>query len=107
MLPHSFWTPVAGEAAISDCSDRKLTKEIASVPLRRKPLAERWLCRLWVIVAIGMLPIGELKAPRILEVLEAIEKRGAIETAKRIRQRMSGVFVHAISAGIAETDPAA
>jgi integrase len=60
-----------------------------------------------VFPSIGMLPIGELKAPRILKVLEAIEKRGAIETAKRIRQRMSGVFVYAISAGIAETDPAA
>jgi len=60
-----------------------------------------------VFPAIGVLPIAELKAPRILKLLEAIEKRGAIETAKRIRQRMSGVFVYAISAGLAETDPAA
>jgi integrase len=60
-----------------------------------------------VFPAIGDLPIAELKPPRVLNVLEAIEKRDAVETAKRIRQRMSGVFVYAISAGLAETDPAA
>jgi integrase len=60
-----------------------------------------------VFPAIGDLPIAELKPPRVLKVLEAIEKRDAIETAKRIRQRMSGVFVYAISSGMAETDPAA
>jgi integrase len=44
--------------------------------------------------------------PRSLEVLKDIEGRGAIETAKRVRQRISSVFVHAIAKGIAEKDPA-
>lgn len=59
-----------------------------------------------VFPSIGALPISELKAPHILEVLRDIENRSAIETAKRIRQRISAVFVYAIACGHVETDPA-
>jgi integrase len=59
-----------------------------------------------VFPAIGNLPIGELNAPIVLAVLREIESRGAIETAKRVRQRISGVFVFAIAKGIAQSDPA-
>ncbi|RHW16841.1 DUF4102 domain-containing protein [Sphingomonas gilva] len=55
---------------------------------------------------IGALPISELTPPKILEVLRAIEDRGSIETAKRVRQRISAVFVYAIAQGMAQTDPA-
>lgn len=41
-----------------------------------------------------------------MECLRAIEDRGAIETAKRVRQRVSAVFVYAIAEGIASADPA-
>lgn len=59
-----------------------------------------------VFPAIGGLPISELTPPKILEVLKPVEDRGAIETAKRLRQRISAVFIHAIAKGIAERDPA-
>ena len=59
-----------------------------------------------VFPSIGSLPAADLKPPKILEVLKAIEDRGSIETAKRVRQRISAVFVYAIAKGIAETDPA-
>lgn len=59
-----------------------------------------------VFPAIGALPISQLTPPIVLEVLRDIEDRGAIETAKRVRQRISAVFVHAISKGLAEKDPA-
>jgi integrase len=55
---------------------------------------------------IGALPISQLTPPLILGVLREIETRGAIETAKRVRQRISAVFVYAIAHGIATTDPA-
>ena len=55
---------------------------------------------------IGDLPISELTPPRIMKVLRGIEDRGAIETAKRVRQRISAVFVYAIANGFADTDPA-
>lgn len=59
-----------------------------------------------VFPAIGALPIAQLSPPLILAVLREIESRGAIETAKRVRQRISAVFVYAIAQGIAINDPA-
>jgi len=60
-----------------------------------------------IFPVIGALPIASIKAPKLLELLTAVEERGAIETAHRIRQRISSVFVYAIGAGLAEYDPAA
>lgn len=59
-----------------------------------------------VFDAIGDLPIAQLTPPLILAVLREIEARGAIETAKRVRQRISSVFVYAIAQGITQVDPA-
>lgn len=56
---------------------------------------------------LGSLPISEIDEPMVLAVLRKIEKRGAIETAHRVRQRVSAVFVHAIAEGAASRDPAA
>ncbi|MGI4947395.1 MAG: tyrosine-type recombinase/integrase [Janthinobacterium lividum] len=56
---------------------------------------------------IGDLPITAIGAPRLLEVLQRVEKRGAVETAHRLRQRVSAVFVYGIAAGLCDTDPAA
>ncbi|GLV21911.1 hypothetical protein TomMM35A_17650 [Sphingobium sp. TomMM35A] len=47
-----------------------------------------------VLNGIGDLPIAQLTPPLVLAVLRDIEARGAIETAKRVRQRISGVFVY-------------
>ncbi|MET4041846.1 integrase [Bradyrhizobium sp. RT6a] len=55
---------------------------------------------------LGALPIREIQAPAILNTLRKIESRPAIETARRVRQRMSEVFVYAIASGRADTDPA-
>jgi integrase len=61
---------------------------------------DRWTGR------FGALPITDIDAPMVLELLETIEKRGALEIAHRVRQRMSDVFLWAIFAGIAKSDPA-
>lgn len=59
-----------------------------------------------VFPKIGSLPIAQLTPPLILTVLRSIEARGSIETAKRIRQRISAVFVYGIAEGILQSDPA-
>lgn len=56
---------------------------------------------------LGKLPVTEIDEPLVLSVLRKIEKRGAIETAHRVRQRISAVFVHAIAEGAGSRDPAA
>lgn len=60
-----------------------------------------------IFPAIGELPILALKAPKLLELLKTVEKRGAIEKAHRLRQRMSAIFVFGIAAGVCDADPAA
>lgn len=57
--------------------------------------------------AIGDLPLTSIESPKVLEVLNAVEQRGAIETAHRLRQRISDIYVYAIGAGLAKVDPAA
>jgi integrase len=59
-----------------------------------------------VFPTIGKTPLNELTPPIILKLLRAVEARDAIETARRIRQRISAVFVFAIASGIADSDPA-
>jgi len=56
---------------------------------------------------LGAAPIKSITAANVLSVLRTIENRPAIETARRIRQRISAVFIYAIASGRAENDPAA
>jgi integrase len=56
---------------------------------------------------LGAAPIKSITAANVLSVLRKIENRPAIETARRIRQRISAVFVYAIASGRADNDPAA
>lgn len=63
-----------------------------------------------VFPAIGGRPLASVDSPMILKALRVVEDRGAIETAKRLRQRISAVFCYAISEGIlpaGAADPAA
>lgn len=60
-----------------------------------------------VFPALGSKPLGAIDAPLVLKVLRVVEERGAIETAKRLRQRISSVYSFAISEGITSIDPAA
>lgn len=60
-----------------------------------------------VFPELGTRDIRSIGVADVLAVLRAIEDRPAIETAKRVRQRMSAVFVHAIASDRASADPAA
>lgn len=58
-----------------------------------------------VFPSIGSLPIASIKSPTIYELLKTMEDRGAIDSAKRVRQRISQVYIYAIALGKAEVDP--
>jgi integrase len=59
-----------------------------------------------VLPHFGRLPLKDIDAALVLSTLRKIEARGSIETAKRVRQHVSAVFVYGISEGIADADPA-
>jgi integrase len=60
-----------------------------------------------VFPVLGSKVIDTINAPMVLAALRQIEARGAIDTARRLRQRISAVFVFGIASGICSDDPAA
>lgn len=56
---------------------------------------------------VGARPVGEIKPLELLNVLRKIEKRGALEKMRKVRQRCAEVFRYAIATGRAEFNPAA
>ena len=70
--------------------------------------AERWLGRMEkdLFPHLGALPLADIKAPLLLQVLRKVERRGAIETAHTLRQTAGQVFQYGIQTGKCETNPA-
>jgi integrase len=60
-----------------------------------------------VFPLLGKMPIADIKVPLVLECVRAVERRGAVETGRRVRQRISAVFEYAIATERADSDPAA
>jgi integrase len=59
-----------------------------------------------VFDSLGDLPVTQITAQMVLEVIRAIESRGALEIAKRTLQRVNAVFTYAIVVGKLELNPA-
>lgn len=55
---------------------------------------------------IGAYPVTQIDEPMILSALRKVEQRGAIETARRLRQRAERVFKYAKAAGAGNLNPA-
>ncbi len=60
-----------------------------------------------VFPRIGDLPITDITIPDVVEVVEAIGKRGTVETAKRMKQLMGQIFRYAAQRGLCQHNPAA
>lgn len=60
-----------------------------------------------VFPVIGARPIADIEAPEILDLLRAVERRGALDITKRLRQSIGSVFRFAIAEGRAKRNPAA
>lgn len=60
-----------------------------------------------VFPSLGSLPLVKITAPMILKTLRVVEDRGSIETARRLRQRISAVYCLFIVEEVATVDPAA
>jgi integrase len=54
---------------------------------------------------IGKRPVAKIESPEILAILRRIESRGALETAHRVKQKCSKVFLYAVSTSRAQRDP--
>lgn len=60
-----------------------------------------------VYPSLGHRPLDDIDSPELLAVLRKIEKRGALEQARRVRQTVGQVYRFAIVTGRASHDPSA
>jgi len=54
---------------------------------------------------LGDIPVKDIKTPAVLYVIRQIEKRGALDVATRVKQRISGILRYASYMGIIEYNP--
>lgn len=55
---------------------------------------------------LGAYPVTDIDEPLLLSALRKVEDRGAIETARRLRQRAERIFKYAKAAGAGNANPA-
>jgi len=60
-----------------------------------------------ILPVLGARPIDDIKPQEIMSLIEAIENRGAGETATRVLQRVRSVFSRAVALGYRNVNPAA
>ncbi|WP_232555469.1 integrase domain-containing protein [Klebsiella variicola] len=59
-----------------------------------------------VYPTIGAIPVQEIKARTIVEALEPIKARGALETVRRLVQRINEIKIYAVNTGQIDANPA-
>lgn len=121
----------SARARLGDGTDVAASKQVEKLTQKLtanttfKGIAEEWIAKMadrWVeshairtrrrleidiYPDLGNRPISEITTPEVLAVLQKIEARGALETAKRVKQNCSQVFCYAVETGRADKDPTA
>ena len=59
-----------------------------------------------VFPAIGEIPVQRIKARTLVEALEPVKARGALETVRRLVQRINEIMIYAVNTGLIDANPA-
>ncbi len=59
-----------------------------------------------VFTVIGGIPVQQIKARTLVEALEPIKARGALETVRRLVQRINEIMIYAVNTGLIDANPA-
>lgn len=59
-----------------------------------------------VFPAIGEIPVQKIKARTLVEALEPTKARGALETVRRLVQRINEIMIYATNTGLIDANPA-
>ncbi|KAF6663407.1 tyrosine-type recombinase/integrase [Pantoea sp. EKM101V] len=80
--------------------------------LKSKSVTEDYSKDIWrslekdIFPSIGEIPVQALKARTIVETLEPIKARGALETVRRLVQRINEIMIFAVNTGLIDANPA-
>ena len=106
---------------IDPSAERRATKDAAALTFQaiarewmaRRDVSEatatkdRWLLEQHVLPALGAKPISAIAPADVLALLQDLERRELLETARRVRAKISAVFRHGIATLRATHDPVA
>lgn len=59
-----------------------------------------------IFPSISEIPVQEIKARTLVEALEPIKARGALETVRRLVQRINEIMTYAVNTGLIDANPA-
>ncbi|EKR5426054.1 tyrosine-type recombinase/integrase, partial [Escherichia coli] len=59
-----------------------------------------------VFPTIGEIPVQKIKARTLIEALESVKARGALETVRRLVQRINEIMIYAVNTGLIDANPA-
>lgn len=59
-----------------------------------------------IFPAIGEISVQQIKARTLVEALEPIKARGALETVRRLVQRINEIMIYAVNTGLIDANPA-
>ncbi|MGE1160922.1 integrase domain-containing protein [Pantoea agglomerans] len=80
--------------------------------VKSKSVTEDYAKDIWrslekdIFPTIGEIPVQMLKARTIVEALEPIKARGALETVRRLVQRINEIMIFAVNIGLIDANPA-
>ncbi|KAA5995763.1 integrase domain-containing protein [Pantoea sp. M_5] len=80
--------------------------------VKSKSVTEDYAKDIWrslekdILPTIGEIPVQMLKARTIVEALEPIKARGALETVRRLVQRINEIMIFAVNIGLIDANPA-
>ncbi|HEN3291927.1 MULTISPECIES: integrase domain-containing protein [unclassified Photorhabdus] len=80
--------------------------------LKKETVTEDYALDVWrslendVIPAIQNIPISEISARKLIEILQPVKERGALETLRRIIQRINEIMIYAMNVGLLDANPA-
>lgn len=92
-------------------AERQTFEIIAREWLARREVSEatlskdRWLLEDFAIPKLGGKPIAEVTAAEVLDLLQDLEGRAMLETAARLRAKLSAIFRYAVATLRAQHDP--
>lgn len=59
-----------------------------------------------ILPSIGNIPVQDVKARTLIQTLEPIKARGALETVRRLVQRINEIMIYAVNVGLIDANPA-
>ncbi|WP_414059709.1 phage integrase central domain-containing protein [Rahnella inusitata] len=71
------------------------------MPKTSGALSKKICSQPWVIS-----PVSPIKAKTVISALEPVSGRGALETVRRLSQRVNEIMIYAVNSGLIDANPA-